>query len=163
VRVRTIDVLTILAVSAAPISELRGGLPLAVTQGIHPAIAYLLAVTGNALVIPVLLFGLTAASRLARGVPALARLLDRLTVGERKRHLVARFGPAALILLTAAPFPGTGAWTACLVAHVLGVPRRRAWLCITAGVLLAGVIVLLGTLGILRALASAPSAPSPQA
>jgi len=46
----------------------------------------------------------------------------------------------------------TGAWTGSLLAVLFGIPWRRALLMISLGVLLAGVIVLLASLGVIAVL-----------
>jgi len=144
----------VLAVSAAPIAELRGGLPLAISLGYPPGGAYVLAVLGNLLVVPVVLFGLEWAEALLLRWRGSRVLLEWLFARvRRKGRFVERLGPVALVLLVAIPFPGTGAWTGALVARLLGIPARRAMPWIVAGVLIAGGIVLLVSLGIVKGLA----------
>jgi len=53
------------------------------------------------------------------------------------------------IILVAIPLPGTGAWTGSFVAFLLGLDRRRAFMAIAWGVLIAGVLVTLATLGVI--------------
>lgn len=54
-----------------------------------------------------------------------------------------------LLLFVALPVPGTGAWTAALVASLFGLPRRSSFLSISLGVLLCGVIMCLASYGVL--------------
>ena len=146
-----LSILKVLGLSAAPISELRGGLPLALLLGMHPAAAYLLAVAGNLLPVPILLWGLV---RLVRFLPRLPGWLGawaaRYLAWQRRRHArkFARLGDVALVLVVAVPLPATGAWTGAVVATLLGIPPRRALPLITLGVLLAGGIVLAASLGL---------------
>ena len=80
-----------------------------------------------------------------------ARLVDAiLRRTRRKGRLVERLGSLGLVLLVAIPLPGTGAWTGAIAAILLGVPVRRALVCITIGVLVAGVLVLSASLGAFR-------------
>ncbi|MBE0636723.1 small multi-drug export protein, partial [Candidatus Bipolaricaulota bacterium] len=51
------NVFLTIGISAAPIIELRGGIPFALSQGLSPAVAFALALLGNLAVIPVLLWG----------------------------------------------------------------------------------------------------------
>jgi len=51
-------------------------------------------------------------------------------------------------LFVALPLPGTGAWTGSLIAWALNLKRNRSFLAIAFGVLIAGLIVLILTLGI---------------
>lgn len=146
-----LSILKVAGLSAAPISELRGGLPLALSLGMDPAAAYLIAVVGNLLPVPLLLWGLT------RLVPLLPLLPGRPGVWAasylnwlRRRHSkrFARLGDLALVLVVAIPLPATGAWTGAVVAALMGIPPRRALPLIGVGVLLAGGIVLAASLGV---------------
>jgi len=152
------DVLLTVALSTTPIGELRAGLPFALARGLPPPVAYLAAVAGNLLVAPVVLLVLALVTRVARRLPAVARMLDRLqSLTRARRRLVVRLGDVALLLLVALPLPGTGAWTATLVAHLLGVPRARTLVLVSIGVFASGVFVLLAGLGILHLLGAVPA------
>ncbi|GAB4310936.1 MAG: small multi-drug export protein [Candidatus Bipolaricaulota bacterium] len=145
----------VLLLSALPISELRGGLPLALALGFPPAAAYALAVAGNLLPVPFLLLGLDGIVRLARALPGpLGRAAGRYLAWQERRSQARfrRWGPWALLLFVAIPLPMTGAWTGCLAAFLLGIPLRRSLPRIALGVLLAGGIVLAASLGLIAVL-----------
>lgn len=145
----------VLLLSALPISELRGGIPLALALGFSPPAAYALAVAGNLLPVPFLLLGLGRIVRALAGIPGpLGQGVERYLrlQEERGRRHVARWGPWALLLVVAVPLPMTGAWTGSLVAVLLGIPARRSLLPIALGVLLAGVVVLLAAMGVIALL-----------
>ncbi len=149
--------LVVIILSALPITELRGALPVAIRLFQLPWYqAFPLAVIGNMLPVPFLLLGLQwlfkTISRTALG----RRLVDSL-LRRTRRHsaIVEKYGVIGLMLLVAVPLPGTGAWTGSLVAFLLGLGWRRAFLSITVGVLVSGVIVtalsLLGWGGVIIA------------
>jgi len=54
-----------------------------------------------------------------------------------------------LVVLVSIPLPVTGAWTGSLCAFLFGVPFKRAFPLISLGVIIAGVIVTLISLGII--------------
>ncbi|NTV27954.1 MAG: small multi-drug export protein, partial [Methanothrix sp.] len=54
----------------------------------------------------------------------------------------------ALAIFVAIPLPMTGAWTGCAIAFLLGFRFWPAFAAITAGVLMAGVIVTVTVIGI---------------
>jgi len=60
-----------------------------------------------------------------------------------------KFGFIALMIAVAIPLPGTGAWTGTLVAWILGLNRLKSFIAISLGVILAGLIILLASLGLL--------------
>jgi len=140
-------------ISMLPIAELRGGLPFAISQGISPAKAYLTSVAGNILPVIPLLLGLKVLSRASKrykiGLRVFNWLADRM---EKKKRIVKRYSIAGIILLVAIPLPFTGAWTGSIVSSLLSIPTKYAFPAILTGICIAGVIVLLGSLGILGAL-----------
>lgn len=52
-----------------------------------------------------------------------------------------KYGALALVLFVAIPLPVTGAWTGSLAAFLFGIPPRRAFWLILAGIVIAGIIV----------------------
>jgi len=143
--------LLVIGISAAPVAELRGGIPLALSQGFSPAAAFLLAVLGNLAIVPVLLLGFSHGERwLLRWRPTRV-LLEAIFASTRsKGRIIERAGPIALVLLVAIPLPGTGAWTGAIAARLLDIPFRRALPPIVLGVLIAGTVVLAASLGAFR-------------
>lgn len=147
------EILFVLLVAALPVSELRGAIPLAMgAYQFDPLAAYLLGVLGNLLPVPFLLWLLEPMTKLLRRVSLLDRFISWLFARTRKRHgaRVERWGAFALVLFVAIPLPTTGAWTGTLIAHLFGIPFRYAFPLIALGVAIAGVLVVLGTLGILK-------------
>jgi len=148
-------VLKVVGLSAAPVAELRGGLPLALSLGLPPAAAYIIAVLGNLLPVPFLLWALSRLVPLLPRLPgALGGWAARYLAWQERRHArrFARLGEAALVLVVAVPLPATGAWTGCLLAALFGIPPGRAFPFIALGVLIAGGVVLAAGLGLLALL-----------
>jgi uncharacterized membrane protein len=141
--------LTIL-LTILPISELRGGIPLGISLGLEPLFVYFAAVTVNALMFFPIFFGLHLFySRLLYRIPLSGRYLD--TVRRRGKPIVDRYGFWALILFVAVPLPVTGVYTATALAWLLGLDWRKAFPPVAIGVMIAGAVVLLATLGVIRA------------
>ncbi len=145
-------IFAVVGVSAAPVSELRGGIPLALALGFTPEASFLLALLGNFLPLPLLLWGLPRGLPWLRRVPgALGRAIQAYLSWRRRRAAgLERYGPWFLLFFVAVPLPGTGLWTGALLAALLGLPPRRAAGPLVAGVVLAGLLVLLGSLGVLH-------------
>ncbi len=148
-----------IAVSAAPVLELRGGIPLALARGFGPAWSLVLALAGNLAIIPVLLWGFQWGEKILNHWPPTRRALSWIFARSRRRGTwVERFGPIGLILVVALPLPGTGAWTGAIVARLLGIDNRWALLWIALGVVIAGGLVTAASLGVLTWFA-VPQAP----
>lgn len=140
----------VLLVSALPVVELRGAIPLAISKGISPAEAYFLAVLGNLLPVPFLLLFLGEAEKRLRRFPLFDSFFEWLFLRTRRKtnEKIRKYGALGLIPFVAIPFPVTGAWTGALASYIFGIELRYALPCIAIGVSIAGVIVTLSCLGV---------------
>ena len=139
-----------------PVSELRGAMIYAASPlgDVPLKVALPISLLGN--LIPVLPILWT--------LGPLSRLGSRFRLGERffnwvferarsKSEKVTRFETFGLALFVCIPLPVTGAWTGAAIAFVLGIRTRDAFLAITAGVIMAGMImsvVAYGSAALLR-------------
>jgi len=135
--------LVVLIISALPITELRGALPVAINLFHFPwHYALLLAVIGNLLPVPLILLFLDAFSRLLSKIGIFKRALDWLFEHTRRRgKIIERYERIGLMLFVAIPLPMTGAWTGSLAAVLFGLKFKHAFLSIFAGILISGTIV----------------------
>ncbi len=143
------DWLRVIVVSALPISELRGGIPLALYLGFNPIEAYTISVIGNILPVPFLLMFLGLIEKIALKTPLSSLYLKIVRRTERRRDVIDRYSYLGLTLFVAIPLPVTGAWTGCLLAFLLGLDKLKSFFYITLGVTIAGIIVLTTSLGVL--------------
>jgi len=137
------EFLKIFFTAAAPISELRGAIPLAILDmDISWQLALPVALAGNLLPIPFLLLFLDPVSRLLSKVKLFEKIINWVFERSRRRgKIIERYESIGLAIFVAIPLPLTGAWTGAIVAFLLGLPFWRAFLAITIGVLIAGAIV----------------------
>jgi uncharacterized membrane protein len=129
--------------SFLPVSELRGAIPFAITQGIPWYAAYPCAAALNALVAPVCWVFLSTLHRLFLKLAWYEKLFDRF-VGRARDKLrggVEKWGWLGVAAFVAIPLPVTGAWTGTLGAWVLGIPKRKTLMAVILGVIAAGAIV----------------------
>ncbi len=134
----------VLFISTLPVFELRGALPVGINIYHFPwHYAMLLATIGNMLPVPLLLLFFNATAKLLYRVPALKKPLDWLFARTRREAArVEKYGLIGLLIFVAVPLPLTGAWTASLIATLLGIKPIPAFMSILGGVLIAGVIVV---------------------
>ena len=135
--------LVVLLISALPIFELRGGIPVAIGLFHLPwYYALLLSVIGNLLPVPFILLLLDSATRLLSRIRLFDRFLTWLFERTRRRgRIIEIYQRIGLVLFVAIPLPITGAWTGSLAAVLFGLRFRHAFLSIFIGVLIAGAIV----------------------
>lgn len=140
-------------VAMLPISELRGAIPLAMgVYGLSPLTAFLLAVLGNIIPIIFLLWLLGRVSDYLSGhFYYFNRFFAWLFEKTRRKHnhRFEVWGSLALILFVAIPLPMTGGWSGTVAAFVFGIPFKRAFPLICLGIVIAGIIVTLASMGIL--------------
>lgn len=142
----------VLLASVSPISELRGGIPLGILKyDLDPLLIFCIAVVANALVfLPVFFVLRLFYDKFLFRIPLFHKYLDNLR--KRGKPIVDKYGFWGLALFVAVPLPLTGAYTGTILAWLLGMNWRRAFPAVSLGVLVAGVVVLLITLGVTSAL-----------
>lgn len=138
----------VLLVTLSPITELRGGIPLGISLGLDPLFTFSMAIVANALLFfPILLALHLFYDKFLSRIQIFNRYLD--SVRRKGNPKVAKYGFPGLTLLVAIPLPITGVYTATILSWLLGMNWKRVFPAIGLGVVIAGVIVLLVTLGIL--------------
>ena len=134
--------------SMLPVAELRLSIPIGVTLFNMPWYeAFGLGIVGNLIPVPFLLLFFDGVSRLVQKVPVGKRFIEWL-LKRTARHSgsIQKYKFAGLAVFVAIPLPLTGAWTASLVAYVLGLRFWPSFLAIALGVIGAGIIVTILTL-----------------
>ncbi len=143
--------LVTVVLAALPVSELRGAIPYAITVGgMSWQKAFALSVVGNFLpVLPILLL-LESVSTWLRRYEVWNRFFSWLFERTRRKgKLIERFEAFGLVLFVAIPLPVTGAWTGCVAAFIFKVPLKLALPAILCGILIAGTVVTLASLGLI--------------
>ena len=72
--------------------------------------------------------------------------------GLLEKYIGTKWEFIALMLLVGMPLPVTGAYTGTLLAWFFEIPRKRAYLALTIGIIIAGLIVSLVVLFGIKAL-----------
>ena len=145
--------LIVVIISALPVLELRGALPVAINLfHMEWYQAFCLAVIGNLLPVPFLLLFLESLAKAVSKVALGRKLVDWVFEHTRRRGaVIEKYERIGLMLFVAIPLPVTGAWTGSVAAFLFGLKFRYAFLSILFGVIIAGGIVtclcLLGWLG----------------
>ncbi len=143
--------LHVLFIAMLPVLELRAAIPYGIAAGVDTAPVVLFAIIGNLLPIPFLIvYTRKVFAWLRRLHPALNRFVTRLEdYSHVKREIVHKYGFWGICILVAIPLPGTGAWTGALVATMLDMRLKSAFPAIALGVLIASVIVIIPSVGLL--------------
>ncbi|MCP4649074.1 MAG: small multi-drug export protein [PVC group bacterium] len=139
----------IVAISAMPVVELRLAIPVGIVMGMIPLKVFFLSIIGNLIPVLPLLYMLEPLSNKLRKIGIFKKFFDWLFERTKKRaKLVEKYELLGLIALVAIPLPMTGAWTGCMAASLFGLDKKLSFFAVTVGVLIAGVIVSIITLGV---------------
>lgn len=153
-------ILIVLFISMVPLIELRGAIPIAIGMNLALPewLILITAIIGNILPVPIIYF--FARKFLEWGSHKKWKPLKQFCDfclkkgtkgGEKLLKKAGNYGTYfALFLFVAIPIPGTGAWTGTLAASILNLDFRKTILAISLGVLSAGLIMLLFSLGVFR-------------
>ena len=145
---------TVFLISMVPIIELRGAMPIALGMGIPFPVALLICVVGNMLPVPFIYFFARKVLVWGSDKKYIGKFFTFcLEKGEKAgKKLVSKTGRGglflALMLFVGIPLPGTGAWTGALGASFLNMGFKSTVLSVSLGVVIAGIIMALGTTGV---------------
>ena len=147
--------LIVFLVSMVPLIELRGAIPIAVGFGLDRgwdlALAFIVAVVANMLPVPFVYFFARKVLEWGRDKKYIGRFFTFCLekghkAGEKLKSKSERGLFIALLLFVGIPLPGTGAWTGTLAASILDMGFKKSVVAVSLGVILAGVIMGVGSL-----------------
>lgn len=137
--------LTVLIISALPIIELRGAIPVGISLGLSPLHATLISFIGSMIPVPFILFTIRPVFKYLRTTRLFKGLVDRLTERSTKgnNEKIRKYGVLGLIIIVAIPLPGTGVWSGSLAAALMNLRFKLAFPAIMLGNLIAAILVML--------------------
>ena len=145
--------LIVFIISLMPILELRGGLIAASLLDLNPVTSYIISIIGNILPVPFILWFINrilAWMRKKKHLSKVAKWLDKKV--EKHKGQIEKYGFWGLVLFVGIPLPGTGAWTGCLIASVLEMDRKKAFIAAMIGILMASIIMMILSFGLLKSI-----------
>ena len=149
--------LIVFLISMVPLIEIRGAVPYAVGFGLPLVPSYIVAIIGNMLPVPFIFFFARRVLEWGKDKKVIGKFftwcLEKGEKGGKKLESKAGRGLYwALLLFVGIPLPGTGAWTGTLAASILNMDFKKSVVFVMLGVLLAGTIMLLASLGVFGAI-----------
>jgi uncharacterized membrane protein len=143
------NLLITIVLSMLPISELRGAIPYAILNNINPFTAFFVAVLANILIIPFIFFFLDNLHELFLKIRWYKKLFD-FYINKKVEKIKNKYETLGLLVLfffVAIPAPGTGAYTGVLLSWFFELDRKKSFAVIALGVITAGIITTLLTVG----------------
>ncbi len=143
--------LIVFIISLMPILELRGGLLAAALLDLDMVTSYFIAIVGNVLPVPFILWFIASILKWMRQSKFFSKFAGWLDSKiEKHKGQIEKYGFWGLVLFVGIPLPGTGAWTGCLIAAVLEMDKKKAFLATMIGIFMASVIMMLLSFGLLK-------------
>ncbi len=142
--------LIIFIISLFPILELRGGLIAASLLDLPMWQSFLICFIGNILPIPFILWLINPLFRKMKKLKFFGKIVTWCeNKANSKKDKIENLKYLGLFLFVGIPVPGTGAWMGCLIAALLDLDKKKSLIAAVLGVVLAGVIMLIFSYGIL--------------
>lgn len=152
--------LLVFFVSMVPLIELRGSVPIGLSPLLGDALPllplYIVCIVGNMLPVPIIFFFARKVLVWGTDKKVIGKFfkfcLEKGEKGGQKLQEKAGRGLYfALFLFVGIPLPGTGAWTGTLAASLLDMDFKKSIVAVMAGVILAGIIMGLASIGVFGA------------
>ena len=137
-------------ISLMPILELRGGLIAAALLGLDPLPSYIISMIGNILPVPFILLLINKILKWMRNskhFKKFANWLDEKV--EKHKGQIEKYGYSGVVLFVGIPLPGTGAWTGSLIASVLEMDKKKTFIAVLAGIVMASIIMMILSFGLI--------------
>ncbi len=143
--------LIVFIISLMPILELRGGLIAAALLGLGIVPSYIISIIGNIIPVTFILWFMSSIlkwMRESKRFNKVARWLDKKV--KKHKGQIEKYGFLGLVLFVGIPLPGTGAWTGCLIASVLEMDKKKAFIAAILGIFMASIIMMVLSFGVLK-------------
>ena len=141
--------LLVFVISLMPILELRGGLLAAALLGLDPIPSYIISIIGNILPIPFILLLINKIlewMRKSKHFSGNANWQDKKK--KKNKGQIEKYGYLGIVIFVGIPLPGTGAWTGSLIASVLEMDRKKTFIAVLLGVIIASIIMMILSFGV---------------
>lgn len=144
--------LLVFIISLLPILELRGGILAASLINLNPINGYIAAMIGNIIPVPFILLFITKILKWME--KSKVNFFNKISKWlndkvDKNKEKIEKYGYLGLVLFVGIPLPGTGAWTGCLIAAVLEMNKKKSFISIMLGILMASIIMMLLSYGII--------------
>ncbi|HOM95340.1 MAG: small multi-drug export protein [Candidatus Methanofastidiosa archaeon] len=139
----------IFLISMIPWIELRGSIPAGVLMNLDFTKVFLISLLGGIIIIPFVFTLLDHIFPIIRKINVIDKLyLYWESVVQKRYKKYTDWELVGLLIFVAVPLPGTGAYTGTFLSYLFGLNRKWSFVAISLGVLIAGIIVSIISLGI---------------
>jgi len=142
--------LQVIFLCVLPWVELRGAIPLGVAYNYSILPVFIGCVIIDILLIPLIFLFLDFVIPIVTKIDFVDDLYQYAIKRARKNYKkYEKYEIIGLALFVGIPLPGTGVYSGTLIAYIFGLKRKKAFLSIALGALIAGIIVTMITAGVI--------------
>lgn len=147
--------IVVFIISMMPILELRGGLIAASLLNMNPVTSFIVCFLGNIIPIPIILWFITPIFDKLKKTKRLSKVVYKIeNKANSKKEQIEKYQFWGVLFFVGIPLPGTGAWTGSLIASMVGMNKKKSLVAAILGVIMAGVIMMLLSFGLLKGIIS---------
>ncbi len=138
------DWLKIVISAAVPVFELRFSIPYGILLLEMPYLnTYVLSVIGSLIPAPFILWLIPSILEWMKSTKTFGRLGTWIyNRGMKKSKSLEKYSFWGLVIFIGIPLPGTGVWTGCLAAALIGMDLKKGILAAILGTMIAGVAMV---------------------
>lgn len=135
--------LIVILFSMLPLIELRGAIPLGISLGLKPIQSMIISTMGNIFVVFILLNILNPIMYRFEKTKVFNATLGRIKERSMKKsRVIKKYSILGLFIFVSLPLPTTGAWTGALISTILKLDVKKAFISMSLGLVVAGIITL---------------------
>lgn len=133
----------VLLLSAVPLIEQRGAIPLGtIVYHLNPFVVFLISLIGSLLPAPLIFFFVEEVLAFMKKFKTLHKITNfierKIQKGAKKLESYMEIG---LITFVGIPLPTTGVWTGTAAAAILGLDFKKSMICVSIGAVISAIII----------------------
>lgn len=141
--------LQVIFLCVLPWVELRGAIPLGIAYNYSVPHIFLGCVIIDILLIPLIFLFLDFVIPIVTKIDFIDRVYQyAINRARRNYKKYEKYEIIGLALFVGIPFPGTGVYSGTAIAYIFGLERKKAFVSIAFGALIAGIIVTMIAVGV---------------
>ncbi len=135
--------LVVLIIAIMPFVELKLALPVGLSLGMGVPESFIYSYIGSLIPMPFILFFIRDVFIFLKSRRFLKNTINKLIEKSNlKYENLIKYKKFGLFVFVAIPLPGTGVWSASLIANIVNLDKISSLIVISLGNLIAGIIIL---------------------
>lgn len=136
-------------IAAIPILEQKAAIPYGIIQGIGFWEVYILTLIGAILPCPIIILFVNKSFEILKKIRWIRPIIEWIENRTMKKsESIVKYELLGLFIFVAIPLPGTGVWTGSLAASLLHLEFKKAFLAVSSGAAVSGLIIAILSYGV---------------